>query len=89
MLLEKEKEVIETLAKEFDVKRVWLFGSSLDEAADPGDIDLAVEGVPGGRFFDLYAKLIAALDRPVDLIDMAVDPPIAIIIRKTGRVIYG
>jgi predicted nucleotidyltransferase len=89
MLSEQEMRIIDSIAGEYKVKRLWLFGSSLDASAASNDIDLAAEGVLPKLLFSFYGKLILALDRPVDLVDITDDPPIASIIRKTGRVIYG
>ncbi|MEW5947649.1 MAG: nucleotidyltransferase domain-containing protein [bacterium] len=89
MLTRSDQEAIESIAREFHVKKVWLFGSSLHSGADAADIDIAVEGVPEGQFFKFYARIMWSLSKPVDIVDMSDDLPIVSIIRKTGRVIYG
>ena len=90
-LKEEEKETIIRIAREYGVKKVWLFGSMLDPnpETEPNDIDLAAEGVPQGRFIDFYAQLIDALPKAVDLVYMDGEPPMSIIVRKRGKVIYG
>ena len=88
-LKEEERESIIRIAKEFGVRKMWLFGSALDENEEPNDLDLAVEGVPKGRFLRFYAELEKALPQSVDLVPMDSNPPIAVIVRKKGRVIYG
>ena len=75
-------------AREFDVAVVWLFGSMLSDPTHANDIDLAVEGLAPGRYFDLYSKLWDVLPKPVDLVDLSVDPPIAPIVREEGVRIY-
>lgn len=87
--MKSDHEAIESIAREFQVKKVWLFGSVLDADAEAADIDLAVEGVPEGQFFKFFAKIMWALSKPVDMVDMSDDLPIVQIIRKTGKVIYG
>jgi len=82
------EKTTEDCAREFDVGAVWLFGSSLGEQADARDIDLAVEGLPPSRFLKFYARLFWALPKPVDLVDMSQDLPIAAIIRSQGVRIY-
>lgn len=64
------------ICRSFGATRVRLFGSLVTEryGATP-DIDLAIDGVPPERYFELWA----ALDRaepplPVDLVDTAIAP---------------
>jgi predicted nucleotidyltransferase len=91
-LKKMEKETIVRAAKKYGVKRIWLFGSMLEPnpKSEPNDIDLAVDGVPGGKFFDFYAELGWLLPRPVDLIKITGDDDYMItsIIRRTGKIIY-
>lgn len=76
-------------AKAFDVRAVWLFGSSLGEESTARDIDLAVEGLASDKFFKFYGELYFGLPKPVDLVDLSEDPPLASIIRQHGVKIYG
>ncbi|MEA3414670.1 MAG: hypothetical protein U9R02_00675, partial [Thermodesulfobacteriota bacterium] len=55
------KKTIMECAREFDVKTMWIFGSSLEDDSVARDIDLAVEGVPPKLFFKFYARLFMAL----------------------------
>ena len=82
------RETVRAYAKEFDVEAVWLFGSCLQDEERAADIDLAVEGIAPASFLDFYARLYFGLDKPVDLVDMSAEPPIAGIIRETGVRIY-
>ena len=52
------------------------------------DIDLVVEGISREMFFKFYACLYMALAKPVDLVDLSQDTPIASIIRGKGVSIY-
>ncbi|GAH01796.1 unnamed protein product, partial [marine sediment metagenome] len=45
MITEKDKIIIQEISKKYRVKRVLLFGSSLDQKRRSNDIDIAVEGV--------------------------------------------
>ncbi|MBN1865806.1 hypothetical protein JW916_00810 [Candidatus Sumerlaeota bacterium] len=76
-------------AREFDAKAVWLFGSSLGDESQAHDIDLAVDGLAPSAFFSFYARLIRDLPRPVDLVDLSLNPPIRHIIWEKGVRIYG
>ena len=90
MLSAFEQETIEQCATEFGVQTVWLFGSSLEEGSEARDIDLAVEGLRPELFFKFYARLVWALPRPVDLVDLS-EPTLSLapIIRARGKRIYG
>lgn len=82
------RKTIMECASEFDVKAIWVFGSSLEDDTVAHDIDLAVEGIPPEQFFKFYARLFIALPKPVDLVDLSQDIPIASIIRARGVNIY-
>jgi len=81
-------ETVRTCAQDFGVKSVWLFGSALEDEGKATDIDLAVEGLRPEKFFDFYGRLFFDLPKPVDLVDLGQEPPIAAIIRSTGVRIY-
>jgi predicted nucleotidyltransferase len=82
------RQTIENCARAFDVRTIWLFGSAVQDYAQARDIDLAVEGLPAEKFFDFYTKLFFELPKPVDLVDLSQEPPIASIIREKGIRIY-
>lgn len=88
MLSPEIRKTIAECAHEFDVKAVWIFGSSLEDDSLARDIDLAVEGILPELFFKFYARLFMALPKPVDLVDLSQDLPIASIIRAKGVAIY-
>ncbi|MFH1371426.1 MAG: nucleotidyltransferase domain-containing protein [Planctomycetota bacterium] len=88
MIASALRQTIENCAKEFNVRAVWLFGSAAQDETQANDIDLAVEGLPADKFFDFYTKLFFALPKPVDLVDLSQQSPIAAIIREKGIRIY-
>ncbi len=88
MISPEMEKTIRECAREFDVKTIWIFGSSLEDDPAPRDIDLAVEGISPEMFFKFYARLFMALPKPVDLVDLSQDTPIASIIRAKGVSIY-
>ena len=88
MLSARLQKTISECAREFDVKTVWLFGSSLQDDSNSRDIDLAVEGISPKLFFKFYARLFIALPKPVDLVDLSQNISIASIIRTKGVPIY-
>ena len=61
---------IEKISKEFDVGRVFLFGSCLESMETANDIDLAVEGIRAQDFFKYYGRISMAVDNEVDLVDL-------------------
>lgn len=88
MISSEIEETIRECASEFDVKTVLIFGSSLEDDPAARDIDLAVDGISPEMFFKFYARLFMALPKPVDLVDLSQDTPIASIIRAKGVSIY-
>jgi hypothetical protein len=57
-------------------------------SSTPRISDLAVEGLQPEKFFDFYGRLFFELPKPVDLVDLSQNPPIAAIIRSQGVSIY-
>ena len=51
-------------------------------------VALLTIGLPRERFFDFYGRLYFELAKPVDLVDLSQNPPIATIIRAKGVRIY-
>ena len=82
------RNTIRSIADEFRVSAVWMFGSALEDEMAATDIDLAVEGLAPESFFDFYGRLFFELPKPVDLVDLSQNPPIAAIIREKGVRIY-
>ena len=89
MISQELRKKIVDCAREFGATALWLFGSSLDDDAHARDIDLAVEGLDADQFFSFYRRLYFDLPKPVDLVDLSEDPPLASIIREKGVRIYG
>jgi len=75
-LVEDKREEINSLCRQFGVRRLDVFGSALTDSFDPltSDIDVLVEFVDGPAFdyFDSYFGLKEGLEdlfgRPVDVI---------------------
>jgi hypothetical protein len=55
------------------------------DASGTSDIDLAVRGCPGERFFAIYGTLIRSLDHAVDLVDLDSDRDFAEFLETNGR----
>ncbi|MFH1717921.1 MAG: nucleotidyltransferase domain-containing protein [Planctomycetota bacterium] len=89
MISEKDKETIEEISRKYRVKRVLLFGSSIDTVKESHDIDIAVEGVSPEDFFRYYGDLMLKLSKPVDLIDLSVSSKFVKLILQEGVLLYG
>lgn len=60
--------IADLLVKQYDVRRVILFGSlARDRFAEESDIDLAVEGLPPILYFEVLAQVNRITSRWVDL----------------------
>ena len=88
MISEKDKLAILDVAKRYRVSRILLFGSSAGPSSEGSDIDLAVEGIHPGDFFQFYGDLIFSVSKPLDLIDLSSKSKFTQIVRREGIVLY-
>ncbi len=89
MITEKDKDTIQEISKKYHVKRVLLFGSSINPVTESHDIDIAVEGVAPEDFFKYYGDLMLKLSKPVDLIDLSESSKFVELILQEGVLIHG
>ncbi len=89
MIKEKDKIIIKEISKKYHVKRVLLFGSSLDQKRKSNDIDIAVEGISHKDFFKYYGDLLLQLSKPIDIIDLSGSSKFINLIKKEGKLLYG
>ena len=89
MITEKDKIIIQEISKKYHVKRVLLFGSSLDQKRRSNDIDIAVEGLSPREFFKYYGDLLLQLSKPIDIIDLAGSSKFINLIKQEGELLYG
>ena len=68
--LKKELSKIVDISKDFGTKKVFLFGSCLEDMNSAQDIDIAVSGVEPGKFFKYYGKVSMAVEDEVDIVDL-------------------
>ncbi len=61
MISEIDKKIIKELSEKYHLKKVLIFGSSLDPNRESRDIDIAIEGIPPGDFLDYYGDLLLKL----------------------------
>jgi len=89
MITEKDIKIIKEISKQYNVKKVLLFGSNLLSNKESRDIDIAVDGISSKDFFKYYGDLLLRLSKPVDLIDLANQSKFIDIVNKEGKLIYG
>ena len=89
MISEADKKTIQEISKKYHVRRVLLFGSSVDPAKESRDIDIAIEGIQDKDFFKYYGDLLLKLSKPVDVIDLSEISKFTDLVRKEGIPIYG
>ncbi len=58
------------LARQFGATRLVLFGSALENPALAHDLDLACDGVPGWKLFELAARIEEDVRVPLDLVPL-------------------
>ena len=88
MITEKEKRIIQDIARKYRASRVLLFGSSLSGPAESRDIDIAVEGVADKDFYAFYGELLFALSKPVDVVDLSKKTKFIELVLKEGVTLY-
>lgn len=66
-------EKIASLAKSYGANRLILFGSAAEDPERARDIDIACDGVPGWKLFELAARLEEELHVPLDVVSLS--PP--------------
>jgi len=84
---EKRINRIVELAKSFGATRLIIFGSSTDLPEKARDIDLACDGVPGWKLFELAAKIEEELNIPLDIIPLTPSTRFTQNIERKGKVL--
>lgn len=69
-VLESQIERAAALARQFGATRLVLFGSALENPGQARDLDLACDGVPGWKLFELAARLEEELRISLDLVPL-------------------
>jgi predicted nucleotidyltransferase len=78
-------EKITALARNYGVTSLFLFGSALDNPESARDIDLACDGVPGWKLYELAARLEDELHVPLDLVPLSPPNRFTKLIEQRGR----
>ena len=90
-VIDKEKELdrIVDISREFGAKKVFLFGSFLENKDRARDIDIVVSGVSAEDFFTYYGKVSMEVKDEVDIVDLEdVSPHFYRRIISKGKILY-
>jgi predicted nucleotidyltransferase len=88
MISVMDKKLIIRFAKQYQLTKVILFGSSLEQK-EAYDIDIAVKGIKPDQFYDFSWDLFKNLSKPVDIIDLEISNQFNALIERDGLKIYG
>ena len=80
-------QTVVDVARQFGATRLLLFGAATHDLANARDLDLACDGVPGWKLFELSAALENALQVPFDLVPLDPPTPFTKLIEKRGRIL--
>ena len=75
------------LAKAYGAVRLILFGSSVESPEDARDIDLACDGVPGWKLYELAARLEQELHASLDIVPLNPPTRFTRLIERRGKVL--
>lgn len=75
------------LAKTYGATRLILFGSAMDTPQTARDIDIACDGIPGWKLFELAARIEDELHIPLDMIPLTPASRFTQNIEKRGKVL--
>lgn len=77
---------IVALAKEYGATRLILFGSAAEQSSlKIRDIDLACDGIPGWKIYELAARLEEELETSLDIVPLIPSTKFTQYIEKRGR----
>lgn len=82
---QEQFDKIISLAKNYGVTRLIVFGSAQDSPETARDIDLACDGVPGWKLYELAARLEEEVNVPLDLVPLTPANRFTRMIERRGR----
>lgn len=80
-------EKIISLATAYGATRLILFGSAVEFPMEARDIDLACDGVPGWKLYELAARLEEELGTSLDIVSLSPPTHFTRHIEKKGKVL--
>ena len=76
-----------SLPKAYGAVRLILFGSSVETPENARDIDLACDGVPGWKLYELAARLEEELHAPLDIGPLSPSSRFTRLVERRGKVL--
>ncbi len=76
---------IVAIARSYGATRVILFGSAAEKPDEARDLDLAFDGVPGWKLFELGARLEEELKIPLDIVSLSPANRFTRLIERNGQ----
>ncbi len=89
MLKKSDHSKIREVSRKYHIKKVLLFGSSIENDRESKDIDIAIEGLAPKDFYSYCGELLLILSKPVDVIDLSIQSKFTDLIKKEGISLYG
>lgn len=77
-----------SMAKAYGATRLILFGSALETPTQARDLDLACDGIPGWKLYELAARMEEELGTLVDLVPLTPPTRFTRRIETQGQVLY-
>ena len=67
--IDQIKEKIVPIAKQYDLSKIYLFGSyARGEADEKSDVDIALELEDDSIYFDVYGRILTIFDGNIDIL---------------------
>ena len=76
---------IVAIAKAYGAARLILFGSALETPGKARDIDLACDGVPGWKLYELAARLEEDIKTNLDIVPLTPSTKFTKLIEEKGK----
>ena len=86
-IFQEQIERAVALAREYGATRLILFGSARTIPDQARDLDLACDGVPGWKLYELGARLEEELRIPLDLVALSPETRFTRMIVEQGQVL--
>lgn len=84
-VLDAHLQRIVDLAKSYGATRLILFGSSAEKSEEARDIDIACDGIPGWKLYELAARLEDELGTLLDIVPLQPPSRFTKMIEAKGR----
>ena len=85
-LVSSDIETAARILKEAGASEVFVFGSAARGSAGPdSDLDLAVRGLPPEEFFRAMGRVVLAISRQIDLVDLDEENPFTKYLEREGE----